>query len=235
MPGFWKDTPQNRIVFYSMVNGAPITWQARYPEKIIGNDKYMLHPYAKGNVSIHGFAAPHGFLWSHTHTRAGLGAAWMPVSPYDEVDSDGTLRFQPSKYRTAKYSDREMMGWDAAVARANNDPDTVKWCVLCEGPLDAARVGPGGIALIGSSISPAAAAKVAKTFNVVFTAFDEDRAGKGATEKVSKMLWDTQSRNPSLYAVQPMAVTGGKDIGDMTQQSFDALLARTIKKTMRFA
>ncbi len=139
MPGDWRDTPQHRVIFYSLVNGVPLTWQARYPEKVSadGLDRFMLHPYKQP------------FEWSHVATRPNPQAKWMPVPPFDQADATGTLKFVPSKYRTAKYSSREMMGWDAALARAKADPAPIKWCVLCEGPLDAARVGPGGIALIG--------------------------------------------------------------------------------------
>jgi hypothetical protein len=225
MPGGWKDTPQNRVIFYSLVKGVPLTWQARYPEKVSENglNKFMLHPYRTEEVT----------RWSHVATRANPQSAWIPVSPFDEVNQEGTLRFQPSKYRTAKYSQRQMMGWDAAVKRANDDPNPHKWVVLCEGPLDAARVGPGGVALIGSSISPDNAEKVASTFNIVFTAFDEDKAGKGATEKVGRMLMGSKCRAPVIQLVIPLPIPSGKDIGEMTQEAFDAMLAKAIKRSQR--
>ena len=83
--------------------------------------------------------------WSHTGTRSNPKAKWVPVPPFDE-EKDGQLKFKPSKYRTAKYSSRQMMGWDAAVKRAEEDTADITWVVLCEGPLDAARCGPGGVA-----------------------------------------------------------------------------------------
>jgi hypothetical protein len=175
MPGGWKDTSQHRIIFHSLRGGVPLTWQARYPERISedGKEKYALNPYADP------------FEWDHVATRANASAAWIPVPPFDEVDERGTLRFQPSKYRTAKYSSREMIGWDAAMKRAQEDPQDIKWVVLCEGPLDAARVGPGGVGLIGSSISPENAALVAYNFDIVYTAFDVDKAGRDATERIT--------------------------------------------------
>ena len=102
--------------------------------------------------------------------------------------------------------------------------------MLCEGPLDAARVGPGGIALIGSSISPENAEKVASAFHVVFTAFDEDRAGKEATDRIGKMILGAKQRAPLVQMVVPMQIASGKDIGDMSQQAFDALLQKTLKR-----
>jgi hypothetical protein len=225
MPGGWKDTPQHRIIFYSLVKGVPLTWQARYPETTSDNqlNKFVLHPYR----------TEEGTQWSHVATRANPQSSWIPVAPFDETNQEGTLRFQPSKYRTAKYSSRQMMGWDAALKRAEEDSDPMKWVVLCEGPLDAARVGPGGVALIGSSISPDNADKVASSFHIVFTAFDEDKAGKGATEKVGRMLMGSKCRAPIVQLVIPLPIPSGKDIGEMTQEAFDAMLKNAIKRSKR--
>lgn len=233
MPGGWRDTPQHRVIFYSLVDGVPMTWQARYPERISsdGLNRFMLHPYDTTRSVTPG--GDRTFCWSHTHTRANPQTSWIPVPPFDETMEDGTLRFQPSKYRTAKYSQREMMGWDAAIERADADPDMLRWVVLCEGPLDAARVGPGGVALIGSSISPVNATKVAANFSVVFTAFDNDLAGTAATEKIGRMILGGSQRNLVTQLVVPLPVEGGKDIGDMSQEAFNALLQKSIRRAQR--
>ncbi len=223
MPGGWMDTPQNRIIFYSMHKGAPMTWQARYPEKLSedGLQKYALHPYSRS------------FQWDHVATRSNAGAAWMPVPPFDEVDERGTLRFQPSKYRTAKYSSRELIGWDAAVRRANLDPEMIKWVVLGEGPLDAARPGPGGVGLIGSSISPENADKIVSTFHLAFTAFDVDKAGREATERVMRALLNDRHRNPLLQQVVPIPIPDGKDPGGMDQEKWDDLFGKILRRALR--
>lgn len=223
MPGGWMDTPQNRLIFYSFHNGAPLTWQARYLEKVSadGKDKYALHPYARGHQ------------WDHVATRAHAAAAWIPVSPFDELDDRGTLRFEPSKYRTAKYSSREMIGWDAAVARANQDSEMYKWVVLGEGPLDAARQGAGGVGLIGSSITPENAAKVAGAFHIAFTAFDVDKAGRDATERVSRALLSQSHRSAILQQVIPIPIPEGKDPGAMDQQKWDELFKKVLKRALR--
>ena len=236
MPGGWKDTPQHRIIFYSLIKGVPMTWQARYPELISedGLNKYLLHPYrGSPDDDPRGGYTRNPFIMDQVATRANPQSAWIPVSPFDETNQEGTLRFQPSKYRTAKYSQRQMMGWDAAVKRASDDPSPHKWVVLCEGPLDSARVGPGGVALIGSSISPDNAEKVASSFHIVFTAFDEDRAGKGATEKVGRMLMGSKCRAPLIQLTIPLPIPSGKDIGEMTQEAFDAMLSKAIKRSQR--
>ncbi len=220
-PGGWKDTPQGRIIFHSLHDGVPLTWQGRYPEYIdeAGLNKYYLHPYT--------------FEWSHVATRGTMSQAWMPVSPFDQTDEDGTYKFDPSKYKTAKHSTRELMGWDAAIKRADEDEDPIRWCVLTEGPLDTARIGPGGLILMGKSLSQDNAEKVASNFHLVLTGFDNDRSGKEATEKITAALYGTKSRNPIISHVEPMVITSGKDLGEMDQGLADELLVNTIRRGKR--
>lgn len=255
-PGGWKDTPQHRIIFKSMLDGTPMTWQGRLIERISGDglSKYMLHPYAGGGpynltdtskvrrivestcpgaeVQICGWPGNYwGYAWSHTHTRSNTKSSWIPVSPFNEL-RNGKPRFTPSKYRTAKYSTREMMGWDAAERRADNDPEQIPWALLCEGPLDAGRAGPGGIALIGPSITPANAAKLAARFKFIISAFDTDRVGTAATKKISEQLFSANHTNV-LQTVLQLPINQGKDLGAMPQAQFDELLAKIIKNIKR--
>jgi hypothetical protein len=258
MPGGWKDTPQHRIIFHSLIDGAPLTWQARGIEKTSedGLNLYRLHPYAGGlyfyrdeDDAVH--AATDGgydgelqtvrdearggywvFQWSHTDTRSNPAAAWQPVPPFDEV-RDGDLRFKPSKYRTAKYSSRHLMGWDAAVERARNDPSDLKWCVLLEGPLDGARVGPGGIPLIGSSISEENAVKIASSFHIAFTGFDADKAGRDATEKITRILLGVKCRAPILNMVVPLPIPEGRDPGSLTDEEYQKIFQRALARSKR--
>lgn len=132
----------------------------------------------------------------------------MPVPPFDEVDQDGHIKFDPSKYKTAKHSGRELMGWDAAIARADADPDPIRWCLLTEGPLDGARVGPGGLIIIGKSLSQDNAAKVAQNFHMVMTAFDNDRYGREATEKISAQLFGSKCRDSKGVNFRPRESLG---------------------------
>lgn len=221
MPGGWKDTPQHRLIFHSMVEGVPLTWQGRFLEKTDeqGLNLYALNPYTLP------------FEWDHIATRPHVKSAWIPVLPFDQVDDTGSLRFRPAKYRTAKHSYRALMGWDAALSTAAR-AEGMSWCVLCEGPLDAARVGPGGIALIGKSINRERAGMVVRNFNLVFTAFDDDKPGREATASVAKML-STDHRGSILQAVTPMPLPPGKDPGEADQDEFDELLARMIARAHR--
>lgn len=220
-PGGWKDTPQGRIIFHALHGGSPMTWQGRWIE-IVSQDgltKQGLNPYT--------------FQWDVMATRATAKQAWIPHPPFDEVDADGNLKFEISKYKTAKHSARELMGWDSAISRADNDEDPVRWCVLTEGPLDSARVGAGGLAIMGKSISQANAEKVAANFHVVFTAFDNDRAGKEATEKISASLFGCRSRNPIIVHVEQIVIPEGKDLGEMPQEVADKIVATAVRAAKR--
>ena len=218
-PGGWKDTPSHRVIFHSLHNGTPLTWQGRYPEYVSkdGLNKYGLHPYR--------------LEWTHLATRATAVQAWMPMPPFDEVDEDGQIKFDPSKYKTAKHSGRELMGWDAAIAQANQDE--IRWCVLTEGPLDTARLGPGGLCIMGKSLSQENAAKVASNFHLVLTAFDNDRSGREATEKISAQLFGSKARDSTVCFVGGMVIPEGKDLGEMNQDLADRLLQDTIRKAKR--
>jgi len=217
-PGGWKDTPQGRVIFHSLVDGVPLTWQGRYIEAISkdGLNKYGLHPYTSKR--------------SHLATRANAAQAWVPVSPFDEVDDTGALKFAPSKYKTAKHSVRELMGWDAAIRRAAADDNPIRWCVLTEGPLDAARIGPGGLAILGKSLSQDNAAKIASHFHLVLTAFDNDESGSEATDKITKALYGSNACKSVLVSVGPLTIPEGKDLGEMDQGLADKLFASAVHR-----
>jgi hypothetical protein len=220
-PGGWKDTPQGRVIFHSLHDGVPMTWQGRFPEYVSedGLNKFALHPYT--------------FKWDHVATRGTAAQAWMPVSPFDQTDETGSYKFDPSKYKTAKHSARELMGWDAAIARANEDDNPIRWCCLTEGPLDTARIGPGGLILMGKSISRENAMKVASNFHLVLTGFDNDKYGVEATEKISASLYGSKARDPILSLVEPLIIPSGKDLGELAQEVSDQLLATTLRRAMR--
>jgi 5S rRNA maturation endonuclease (ribonuclease M5) len=257
MPGGWQDTPQHRIVFYSLHGGAPLTWQVRVIEKVSddGLSRYMLHPYKGGyysggaaskqlsdalrgsdlsSVEVSTAEDDKGGRWVHvwdlTHTRPSTVASWQPVPPFDERSDNGSLKFEPAKYRTAKFSSRRMMGWDAAVLRAEKDPSPIKWVILCEGPMDAARAGPGGVALLGATISGQNLADVVAKFDLAILAFDNDKAGREAKEKIQESLMSRDVKVARVLKwVLPMQIPAGKDLGAMTKEEFDSAFGKTMR------
>ena len=95
LPCGFRDTPQNRIIFYADVNGVQRGWQARIIEYVDGDIKYYLHPYAN--------------QWVSMNTKNHASGKWdaMPHVLTEPVS------WNPSKYKTAFSSERNMMlmGW----------------------------------------------------------------------------------------------------------------------------
>ena len=221
MPNGWRDTFQGRIIFHSLHKGTPLTYQGRYLEHVTddGLQRYALHPYT--------------LQWDLIEGRATRDQAWVRVAPFDELHPErGTKLWDPAKYKTASNSFRHLMGWDAAIEKA--DAMDFRYCVLTEGPLDAARPGPGGIALIGKSISAANAIMLVENFQLIITAFDSDTAGVDASKKIQEQLLQHKSRKAIVVAVEPFTITPGKkDIGEMLQPDFDNKLARMLRRFKR--
>jgi hypothetical protein len=68
-PGGWKDTPQHRVIFHSLIDGVPLTWQGRYIEVISedGLTKHGLNP-----------THPFGTSWRHAVARPKHGCPRRP-------------------------------------------------------------------------------------------------------------------------------------------------------------
>jgi hypothetical protein len=262
MPGGWKDTPQHRVVFYSLLDGAPMSWQARVIERVMdepdgSQTRRMLHPYAGGFFASTDVAKVEASVradfpdlrletaltddgkgcwchgWNVTHFRPNQAAQWMPVAPFDETKEDGTPKFLPSKYRTAKYSSRVLMGWDAAVDNAERAAGTASYAVLCEGPLDAARFGPGGLAVLGSSLSETELERLVRKFRVVMLAFDDDKAGRDALRKIQGQLEHAKFAGQQMDFVVPLPLPPGQDPGDLTKDAANEIVARAWKMLRR--
>lgn len=219
MPGQWKDTPQGRIIFHGLVENTPVIWQGRVLEAVSedGLAHYYWHPYQQ--------------RWDLIETRAHNKAAWMRQPPFNEVNEEQRYEWQPSKYKTAKYGNRFVAGWDAAIRESRNSD--YSWCCICEGPLDAGRVGPGGLAVFGSSLPADAAKKIVENFQIVITAFDNDAAGVAATNTVHRQLNAVSARNPAMMELAQMQIPSGKDLGEMKQDVADELLQLTLNRIKR--
>lgn len=104
---------------------------------------------------------------------------------------------------------------------------------LTEGPLDTARIGPGGIVLMGKSISQENAIKVAANFHLVISAFDNDKSGQEATDKISASLLNNKAGASILKHVEPLVISTGKDLGELDQTVANDILLATLKRAMR--
>jgi hypothetical protein len=123
----FRATPQGRIVFYIDIDGINRGWTARILDFEKDGFRYYLHPYAQRWIKV---------LQKN-------GEKWAPAE-------DRWVGWEDKKYILCSGCKRNecLLGFDVAVAWNNANPDTRgPWCVLSEGPLDAGRIGPPGMAI----------------------------------------------------------------------------------------
>lgn len=209
LPGGMMNTPQGRIVFTARMNGVRWGYQSRYITAKFNNDEYF---------------------WTHQEN-------WVKIKE-GQVQEDGTIvyknvfepserfpkGFAPHKYlnATGAARNRLLMGFDAAVKFNEDLPPEFKYCILVEGPLDAAKIGPPGIALLGKSMSEAQAEAILQSFGRVFTIMDQDAAGQQCFESIKKRLSSINVKNIEIPS-------GVKDAGDLSYEELDILIENNIK------
>ena len=171
MPDGWKNTPQGRIIFYADMQGVQRAWQGRIIDRIVDDGHYYWHPYKQAWVLV----------------RTKSGSDWDLVPAYK---NDENYRWEPAKYRIANGAARNetLMGLDAALEFNKNRGESESFCVLCEGPLDAARFPGPGIALLGKHISPEQIEMITRYFKHVIWIGDNDKVGREATAKARVKL-----------------------------------------------
>lgn len=193
LPGGMRNSPKGRIVFSVRMAGSRWGYQSRYIDKRVGG-KHL--------------------FWN--------GDEWVTVS--EEFDDGSSVNyfppserfpngFRPHKYINATGGSRNkwLMGYDAAVAfnagRAYKD----RFCILVEGPLDAGKLGPPAIALMGKAFSNAQADYVVNAFGGgrICVIPDNDAAGRQGLAKIHELLKGCNVRD--------VTVDGGvKDVGELT-------------------
>ena len=189
--GGFRDTPQNRIIFYADIRGVRRGWQARYLEHVSEGVRWVLHPYTNSWVPV----ARH------------VEGKWVKTPPYEDLDL--------SKYKTAFGAKRNeiVMGLDAAIKwNAKVRPGKPPICTISEGPLDAGRIGAPGLACLGKSLSANQADLIADHFKKVLVLADNDKAGSELKEKVISQL----SRHINSIQVVDVPLQY-KDIGELSE------------------
>lgn len=194
LPGGMKNTPQGRIILSIRMHGVRIGYQSRYIDKWVGNLHYFWSNEQK---------------WVLIEERMPDGSI-KEVYPADEYFKKG---FAPHKYMNATGMERNkaLMGFDAAVAFNADRPVNKRYCVLVEGPLDAARIGPPAIAMLGKSLSQYQAAYIRGAFTHVLTVMDNDEAGKQCLRSIHRQL----EFNPITEIHLP---PDKKDIGELSYE-----------------
>jgi hypothetical protein len=176
-----------------------VGWQARIIERVEGNLKYYLHPY-KSN-------------WVAAEQKNSETGKWEPL-PGVEIKLEGyTIEWKPSKYKTAFGMQRNetLMGLDAAIEFNKTLGLRKPTACIVEGPLDAARIGPGAIALLGKYMSERHADILVSKFKKLIVVADNDKAGKEMADRIKYLMSDR--RVELVFVDIPDCY---KDVGEMT-------------------
>lgn len=203
LPGGMKNSPKGRIVFSVVMNGVRWGYQSRYIDKMDGGK----HLFWNGDE------------WVTISEQFDDGSAVDYFPPNDRYPSG----FRPHKYINAVGGTRNkwLMGFDAAVEFNRDRKPEDRFCILVEGPLDAGKIGPPAIALMGKAFSEAQADYIAKAFGSgrICVIPDNDKAGEQGRVNIHRLL--------DVYNVVDVRVDGSyKDVGDMTYDEANTLLEK---------
>lgn len=199
LPGGMRKCHQGRIILTIRMNGVRKGYQSRLIDKVENGNYYV---------------------WSDREE-------WLLIR---RMKSDGTVEdiyppteefpkgFEVPKYLNATGSKRNelLMGYDAAVKFNEQRAYKDKYCILCEGPMDAARLGPPAIAILGSSLSDIQADYLRASFGRICTVMDKDAAGKKCLEVINKRL-------PERVGTDIVLPNGCKDAGDLSPEEAAAI------------
>lgn len=201
----FKAGPLGRIIFNIDQYGMRRGWQARILDYADETTRSYFHPTEN--------------QWMAVEQK--VDGKWQPLPGWEGWD--------PKKYVIGRGCKRNqcLMGFDAAVDFASKHRDRYgrKYCILCEGPLDAGRVGPPGLALMGKYCSQFQAELLCNEFDRVIFITQNDNAGKEAQKKVAQQIGNATNRVSVDFPELPGAY---KDIGEMTYKQAEAFLESII-------
>ena len=189
-------SPQGRIVFFAKHFGVNALWQARVIEFVAGDDKFYYYHDA------------------HDLSKCGLRLVAKYNSELKKFVavpgvSNSAIKKKYVIAPGAKAS-QCLIGFDAAL-EWNKKHNTIKKVIgLCEGVLDAARLGPPFCSIMGAGVSNGQLYTIANTFDKVYFACDHDDAGNA--------LRDTLVDNPIISLLELEEVNYPscyKDLGEM--------------------
>lgn len=212
MPDGWKDTPQGRLILYANIRGAKKGWQARILVKEEDGWKWYFHPYRNEWVAVEK-QMPDG--------------SWEIRQDYTEEK----YQWKPSKYRMATGTDASkgvgrssvLLGFDAALAWNDTHNTRVPFVVLTEGPLDAGRIGPPAVAMLGKYLSDQQMHLI-KPFKKVIVVMDNDEAGRKGLVRVKEVFTSNHIKFDICTVPERF-----KDVGEMTTADAWEMLQPAIK------
>lgn len=182
-PEGFRKTPQGRIIFYIDQFGVNRGWQGRILETVDNNLKYFWHPYKE--------------VWVPVEEKTKEG--FKPLPGYDG--------WNPGKYIIGMGTSRNdvLLGFDAAVKY--NEGKTTKTLILTEGPLDAAKIGPPAVAVMGKWVSEGQAALASNSFNNIIIIPDNDRGGQDFLNHARRSL--------GVFGVAPKVIELPENVNDV--------------------
>lgn len=194
-------TPQGRIVFFNRIDGHLTLWQARIIEQNVGNQK---------------------FYYCESGEESTVPTGWVQVAAINPITGKYEPAWNiPNKAIKKKYiiapgakASLNLFGFDAAVAW-NKEHNTTKPIIgICEGILDAARLGPPFCAIMGASLSAGQIRLIANRFGggILYYVPDHDEAGSAMEESISKSSLLQQNLDKIEKVAYPMEY---KDVGDI--------------------
>ena len=195
----FKASPQGRIIFYIDIDKINRGWQARILDFERDGVRYYYQPYSKKWVPV----------------LRKVGEKWQPFD-------DRWVGWEDAKYIIGHGCKRNecLLGYDAAVkwneVRRAEDPNHESWCVLAEGGLDAGRIGPPGMAIMGKAFSEGQCRLLTQFSRVIYVK-DNDEAGEQAAATVQRRI--SESRHLSTPRLKVVSVPFEKDLGAMTEDA----------------
>jgi hypothetical protein len=167
-----------------------VGWQARSIEMADTQRRYYYHPYQD--------------VWVPVMYRDNPQCEWVPLEGFEGWD--------PAKWIMSHGARRNgcLMGYDSARAFNAARPGKKRFCLVCEGPLDAARLGPPDVAVCGKSCSQTQAELLVEAFDVIIVVPDRD----SACEKLPQYVTQWVGGSRPVFVISPPGHR--KDAGEMT-------------------
>ena len=199
-------TPQGRLVFSAIQDGIECLWQARVLETNVLNSKFY-YTYLGENDE-----------------RTG----WVKVAEKDlTTNKYKTLSDLNHSIIKRKYiispgakSSECLMGFDAALKwnDDNNIPMDKRIIGICEGVLDAARMGPPFCSVMRASISRAQFQLLLDRFSKVYFACDHDEAGSSLRDSLFQKLDMIPNADQILSLHEIDYPSEYKDLGEINDE-----------------
>ncbi len=160
--------------------------------------KYIQKIWKIGGIGIHATLSWRIFIPIHYQGKI---VSWTTRSVWDE---------NTKRYITASKEEEEISAKSLLYGEDHCDTLKLKAIIICEGPLDVWRIGPGAVSTMGAAYSQAQVEKIVK-YKRRIICFDNDKAGQAAAKRLCS---DVSSFPGETYNV----VLDGKDAAESSDK-----------------